>query len=121
MDGPGEERLLFLENEFGTSHDDNRSFVLNGVRHGPYKFVLTERNMFFPPEEYGGVALYDLENDPAETENLIESEEHRELVEQLLEHLRTHTEFLVTTGFRDASTVELSDELQENLRALGYL
>jgi len=111
---------LFLENEFGTEEWDHWSFVLSGVRQGPYKLVLTEANAYFPPEEGGGQALYDLASDPGELENLIADEGRRPLVEELLAKLRTHARFLAETGFRDAAPAALSPEVEAGLRALGY-
>ena len=115
------DRLLYLENEFGQTHESNRDFVLNGVREGPYKLVLTEFNAYFPPEDHGGQALFNLDVDPGETENLITSEEHRPIVERLLERLLAHSHFLSETGFRDVEPAVLSADLTESLKALGYL
>ncbi len=110
----------FIENEFGQDHADNRSFVFNGIREGPWKFVLTERNQFFPPERHGREALYNLNRDPEEQYNLFHEEEYRDVIESLLGRLKHHSEFLVETGFRDIKPAALSPEVEQNLRALGY-
>jgi len=114
---------LFIENEYGQDHNDNHSFVFSGVRSGRWKLVLTERNEFFPPAEYGASALYDLASDPLEQDNLIASEEHRPLIQRLLDRLEEHSIFLQTEGFRDAapSTVDPNSALGAQLKALGYL
>jgi arylsulfatase A-like enzyme len=111
---------IFLENEFGTEHHDRRSFVLTGVREGGYKLVLTEANVYFPPESHGGQALYDVAQDPHEGQNLIRSAEHAALVESLLSKLREHSRFLQDTGFRDVRPAALSAEVERSLKALGY-
>ncbi len=112
---------LFLENEFGQDHNANRDFVLNGVRSGPWKLVLTEQNINFPPEEFGSVALYNLEQDPGETVNLIDREEHRAVVERLTDELRAHAMFLDESGFRDIKPASISPEIEASMRALGYM
>lgn len=118
--GTGE---LFIENEYGQDHGDNRSFVFSGVRSGRWKLVLTERNEFYPPEEHGASALYDLAADPLEQDNLIASEEHRPLIQRLLDRLQEHAAFLEAEGFRDAAptSVDPDSALGAQLKALGYL
>ena len=116
-------RTYFIESEFGHDEHDTRSFVFTGVREGRWKLVLTEANAYFPPEnpKYGREALYDLENDPGETQNLFHEPEHRELVQRLLGELLAHSEHLSQTGFRDVEPAALDAATQESLRALGYL
>jgi arylsulfatase A-like enzyme len=109
----------YLENEFGQDDGDQRAFVFNGVRSGPWKLVLTEQNAFFPPQRYGGEALYNLDEDPGETKNLIHEEGHREIVERMLEGLRKHATFLAERGFRDHAPTVMTPEIEANLRALG--
>ncbi len=112
----------FLENEYGQSEEAQRSFVLSGVRMGRWKLILTERNAYRPPwRGYSPQELYDLEADPGEEQNLIDEEEHRELVESLLDRLRAHSKFLDDTGFRDFEPAALSPDVEAELRALGYL
>ncbi len=112
----------FLENEFGPEHTQNRSFVFNGVRKGDWKLVLTEENVYFPPDDprYGREALYNLADDPAERDNLIHDVQHAALVRELLDKLRQHSEFVTTTGFRDIAPASLSADVEKSLKALGY-
>jgi len=112
----------FLENEFGQDDANQREFVFSGIRSGRWKLVLTERNAFFPPRHsaHGREALFDLENDPEERENLIANEEHRDLIAGLLERLESHSEFLFTTGFRDVKPAALDPDIEASLAALGY-
>ncbi len=113
----------FLENEFGQDYGNQRAFAFTGVRKGRWKLVLTEHNAFFPPENPANArqALYDLWNDPAEEKNLIGAEEHRAIAEGMLEGLRRHSQFLVESGFRDATPSALTPDVEASLRALGYV
>ena len=112
---PGE---YHLENEYGVEQHEKREFVFNGVREGPWKLVLTERNAYRPgpwePE------LYNLAQDPGEEHNLFHREEHRERIERMLGELRDHVGFLDETGFRGEAPAALSPETQAQLNALGY-
>jgi len=112
----------FIENEFGQDDSNQREFVLSGIRSGNWKLVLTEQNAFFPPQlpANGREALYDLDNDPEEKKNLIASDEHRDLIEGLLERLQSHSEFLFETGFRDVKPAALDPDIEASLGALGY-
>jgi arylsulfatase len=112
----------FLENEFGKDGTHQRAFVLNGVRAGPWKLVLTEENAFFPPSNprFGREALYNLATDPAEAHNRILDEDQHVLVKELLGRLRRHAEFLTEAGFRDIEPAALSPDIQASLNALGY-
>ena len=93
-----------------------------GVREGPWKLVLTERHAFFPPADpaHDREALYDLAKDPDERENLVATDEHREVALDLLEKLRNHAEFLYATGQRDVKPAALTPDVEASLRALGY-
>ncbi len=115
-------RHYFLENEFGKDGTQQRAFVLNGVRSGPWKLVLTEENAFFPPSNprIGREALYNVETDPRELQNCITDVERRALVEELLNRLREHAKFLAESGFRDIEPAALSSDIEASLRALGY-
>ena len=99
----GKPEPLFMESEFGQDDADQRQFVFSGVRSGPWKLVLTERNQFFPPSDprYGREALYDLVTDPSERRNLFREEANQGLVQDLLARLRSHAQFLQEHGFRD--------------------
>jgi len=116
-------RDFYLENEFGQNESAQRSFVLNAVRSGRWKVILTERNLYRPPWDprYGAQELYDLEADPGEERNLIHDEEHQERIEELIGRLRAHSQFLDETGFRDIPPAALSPEMEAQMRALGYL
>lgn len=110
--------IYFLENEFGTDHNNNRSFVFSGARRGEYKLVLTEKNLYRPwaaREEF-----YDLSKDPAEKNNLIQDEAYRDLIQELTDSLEAHSEMLFKTGFRDIEPAAISEEVQEQMRMLGY-
>jgi arylsulfatase A-like enzyme len=113
--------MLLVENEFGENDHDIRSFVLNSVREGPWKLVLTERNKYRPPSDprYSAIELYNLAADPFEHDNLFEQEP--EIGKRLLDRLRGHTTYLNETGFRHIKPKALSPELEAELRALGYL
>ncbi|RKY17090.1 MAG: hypothetical protein DRQ55_16590 [Planctomycetota bacterium] len=115
-DGP-----LYMESEFGTDDSNHRSFVFSGVRQGQWKLVLTEENAYFPPATYGAQALFNLDEDPEEQVNLIEREEHRELVSELLEGLSSHATFLQGAGFRDVEPASMDPEVLQQLQALGYM
>ena len=114
---------IYLENEFGPSLHQQRTFVLSGVRQGRYKLILTERSLYRPPGRGGFEAqeLYDLEADPDETQNLVHDEAHRALVTEMLDGLMQHAQFLNDSGQRDSEPSTLSDEMEAQLRALGYL
>ena len=115
-------RPYFLENEFGKDGTSQRAFVLNGVRSGPWKLVLTEENAYFPPSnpQFGRQHLYNVNSDPEEMQNRITDEDRRTLVEELLGSLRDHAEFLAETGFRNIEPAALSSDIEASLRALGY-
>jgi arylsulfatase A-like enzyme len=117
------EEPLFLESEFGQDDSNHRAFVFTGVRHGPWKLVLTEENQFYPPTNprYGREALFDLAADPEERKNLFHGEEHAELVKGLLDRLRKHAQFLQEQGFRDVPPAALTPEIEAGLKALGYI
>jgi arylsulfatase A-like enzyme len=114
---------LYLENEFGEGQDENRDFVLNAVRDGKYKLILTERNLYRPvwSPKYDAQELYDLEADPGETKNLVFDPKYRARVASMLDRLRKHSQFLVDTGFRDIKPAALSEDVEADMRALGYL
>ena len=118
---PGDK--LFLENEFGTESSENRSFVLNAVRDGKWKYILTERNLYRPPgnPRYGSQELYDLSTDPNERKNLINSPEHQKRIEDMVKRLRSHSKFLNESGFRNIAPAALAPEVEAEMRALGYL
>jgi len=113
--------LLYMESEFGQDDHDHRQFVFNGLRKGSWKLVLTEKNLFYPPDRYGREALYDLARDPEERRNLFHEEAHQALVEGMLGRLRTHAQFLQDEGFRDLPPATLTPDVEANLRALGYI
>jgi len=114
---------LFLENEFGTELDDNRSFVLNAVRDGKWKLILTERNLYRPPgnPRYGAKELYDLEADPDETNNLIHVPAHQKRVAEMINRLELHEKFLINFGLRGSAPDSIDPEVEAEMRALGYL
>ncbi|MFT5689312.1 MAG: arylsulfatase A-like enzyme [Planctomycetota bacterium] len=114
--------VLFLENEFGMGHNNNREFVLKGVRKGRWKLVITEANAFFSSDapEAAPLALYDLEADPLESNNLFHLEVNRPIVTELKELLDEHLLFLQENGFRDAAPMAISEDVQRSLDALGY-
>lgn len=120
---PQDPAALYLESEFGQTDADHREFVFSGLRHGPWKLVLTEENKFFPPSvpRYGREALYHLGDDPDESRNLFHREELSPRVAEWLELLRGHAQFLSETGFRDIPPAALTPEIEAGLRALGYI
>jgi arylsulfatase A-like enzyme len=117
------EDRVYLENEFGQDDSDHRSFVLNAYRDGDWKFILTERSLYRPPNhpDFGAQELYNLADDPGETNNLIHAPEHQERIEAMVKRLREHSVFLNDSGFRDIEPAALSPEMEEEMRALGYL
>jgi arylsulfatase A-like enzyme len=120
---PAPPAALFLESEFGQTDADHREFVFSGLRLGPWKLVLTERNKFFPPSvpRFGREALYHLGDDPGESQNLFRHAEHEAHVAEWIELLRAHAQFLAETGFRDVPPAALTPEIEAGLRALGYI
>jgi arylsulfatase A-like enzyme len=114
---------LFLESEFGQDDSNHREFVFTGLRQGPWKLVLTEQNKFYPPSDgrFGREALYDLAADPSERTNLFREAQHQALIQELLERLRGHAQFLQGHGFRDLPPAALTPEVEAGLRALGYI
>jgi arylsulfatase A-like enzyme len=118
---PDDSELLYMEAEFGQDDSDHRAFVFSGVRKGPWKLVLTEKNQFFPPERHGREALYDLAMDPAEKKNLFREPAQQALIEGLLARLRTHAQFLQDHGFRDIAPAALTPDVEASLKALGYV
>jgi arylsulfatase A-like enzyme len=120
---PAPSEALFLESEFGQTDADHREFVFSGLRMGPWKLVLTERNKFFPPSvaRFGREALFHLGDDPGESRNLFHVAEHEQRVAEWIELLRAHAQFLAETGFRDIPPAALTPEIEAGLRALGYI
>ncbi len=117
------ENQLYLENEFGQDSSDDRSFVINAVRDGEWKFILTERNLYRPPgnPRYGPHELYNLENDPGELRNLIDAPKQQARIKEMVGRLRDHSSFLNDNGFRDIEPALLSPEMEAEMQALGYL
>lgn len=114
---------LFLEDEFGENEKDTRSFVINGLRMGPWKLVLNERNAYRPPEDprYGREELYNLETDPGEKSNLFHNEKNREIITKLIEDMHKHATFLSEKGLRSIPPALLSPEIAAEMRRIGYL
>lgn len=113
---------LFLEDEFGENENDTRSFVMTGIRIGPWKFIINEWNAYRPPGHGGNPRheLYDLKSDPGEMKNVFESPEHKDLIKKLLEDMGAHAEWLYAEGMRDAPPAMMTPEIMEELRNLGY-
>ncbi len=83
------------------------------VRRGPWKYILAP---YLRMEE-----LYHLDRDPGETQNLLENpdEEARRVREELREHLRAWEE--ARTPLPSVFNPTQSNEVVEQLKALGYL
>ncbi len=114
--------LAFLENDFGMRHDESRSFVLRGVRRGPWKLVLTEESLYRPPADgYPEQELYHMGLDPLEQDNLFFEEQHRPLVDELIQALFEHGSFLETFGLRDGEEAIFGAAIEAQLEQLGYL
>ncbi|MBI3820925.1 MAG: sulfatase [Planctomycetes bacterium] len=114
---------LFLEDEFGENENDIRSFVMNGIRVGPWKLILNERNAYRPPEDpkYGREELYNLESDPSEKKNIFHDDKHRDVIIKFLEELQKHASFLADKGLRSIPPAVLSPEIRAELKRIGYL
>ncbi|MFN0206805.1 MAG: sulfatase [Planctomycetota bacterium] len=114
---------IYLEDEFGENENDTRSFVMSGVRIGPWKLILNEINAYRPPElpKYPKYEFYNLETDSGEQNNLFKDESFRETIQKLVDSLLKHSEFLSEKGLRHIKPAPLSDAVMRDLRANGYL
>jgi arylsulfatase len=61
--------------------------------------------------------LYDLERDPQQHENLVETGRGTEMLKTIEEHIQKASEY----GNADYKKVRIDEEFQEHLKALGYL
>jgi arylsulfatase A-like enzyme len=111
-DAPGfEGRLLYIEAPGGESHNraTGEFFPFHrAVRKGRYKLILTSS---------GEAALYDLERDPRELEDI--SADEQDLVLELL--AAAEERYAEAAGDAPESAVELDPDALERLRALGYV
>ena len=69
--------------------------------------------------ETGRSRLFDLENDPGERENIAGVDP--ELTSELERRLEIHITDTLAAGVLDVESAEIPEDLQERLRALGYL
>ncbi len=101
-DVPAMDRPLYCESLTPTKYDAN---ALTGVVHGRWKYIQATR-----------AELYDLENDPGESNNLVEQEQQRTRLMQA--HLRRvlDTQQRVTDGGMAAD-----EEARRRLESLGYV
>jgi len=101
---PSWERHIYCESLYPTKYNANS---LLGVVIDRYKYIQTTR-----PE------LYDLSNDPWETNNLVTKEPHRARI--LQDHLKLILEEQVRKGDSD-SKFELDEHSKKRLESLGYV
>jgi arylsulfatase A-like enzyme len=119
------------------SHDDRGGYVYGEagygrrdywqriVREGNYKFVFAREGgaqRWVTGEVGKPFALFDLENDPGETENLVDSQPEvaERLFRALNEWYRQDFEVLVDVN-ADGEEREMDEKTREQLKALGYL
>jgi arylsulfatase A-like enzyme len=81
--------------------------------------VRTARYKLHHDIETGQSQLFDLERDPGERNDVAESEPA--IVETLLGRLQAHLSESLAGGTLDAESAEMPEDLQERLKALGYL
>jgi arylsulfatase A-like enzyme len=89
-------------------------YDLRGVREGDWKYLVHHRGRGDRME----TLLFDVARDPAERNNLVESE--AAIVERLSERLAEHTRVTTERAPRPGR-MEPDEEHLERLRALGYL
>ena len=119
---PGDEEQRLAVSEALSQLNEKKS-----VRTGRYKYIVTidedtvrRHGRRYMPKEPEQRELYDLQEDPGERHNLLDSasgSDAARLAESLEEHLRQH----VRTAGPAADIVELDEATMESLRALGYV
>lgn len=100
------ERYLYCESLYPTKYDANTLLSLVGTR---WKYIQTTR-----PE------LYDLQNDPGELKNLVETDKHRHRARILKDRLKQVLEQTVRKEKNDQDA-PLSPEALKHLQSLGYV
>jgi arylsulfatase A-like enzyme len=94
-------------------------FIFKGlVKDARWKYILTEKSEERDTDKYGYEELYDLENDPGETTNLIEA--YPDTLTKLRDLVSEHRQYCKTRAIV-APERALDQETIEQLKALGYL
>ena len=98
-----------------SGEDKEKNIKRFSVRGEGYKYIAT-----FEAERITHEELYNLENDPKETHNIIEKEPDRaeSFRMQLEEHIRQNHHGMVQF---QAEQVTLNEEVKDRLKALGYI
>jgi arylsulfatase A-like enzyme len=84
---------------------------------GDRRFGLRTANRKYIRDEHGEEELFDLDADPAETENLADAE--RDVLEDLRSRIDRH-EARVDETAGDTRAVEMDEQVRQRLRDLGY-
>lgn len=102
--------FTIIQSHYWVEGQDNQERELIAIRTDDYKYIWT-------PD--GHDELYHLQQDPAEIHNLIDQEpaKAKELRSRLQEWLATNG----PVADNAALEVELDEEVEERLRALGYI
>ncbi len=113
----GTREVTFLESDYQLIHPENPDFHYEGPR-GKWRAVVAgDFKLVRIPDPNGDrYSLYDVVRDPDETNDLID--EARDVVAQLTPMLE---EWDAIVDAQVGAQVEISDEVRERLRSLGYL
>jgi arylsulfatase A-like enzyme len=110
-------RLLFGAQETGL---EERAAFATATQRSPGLFaVRTLRYKLLHNIDSDWTRLFDLQEDPGERQNLARREP--ETTERLKRLLKSHLADSLNGGTLDSVTMEMPEELQERLKALGYL
>jgi len=107
---PERDRVVFAE-------EDHEGNVLTAVRTEDWKLIRANEDN---PRGLEPVELYDMESDPAQTENR-RDEAPPALIEDLEAHLEAWQAYAAGRAVEGAGEAELSKEECERLRVLGYV
>lgn len=86
-------------------------------------FQVLTNPVYFLRRRFGETSerLYDIQHDPKETENLVESNDHADELREQLAEWRTKLEDVKYTGETRDKQDGLDEQTEEQLREMGYI
>ena len=103
---------------YNYAENDFEGNVLQAVRTKTMKLIHANEDN---PREQPPVALYELEGDPAEKENVAGAQEQAEMLEQLEGVLQDYQKVIRENAAEPAGEVTVDSDLADQLESIGYL
>ncbi|HPO14726.1 MAG TPA: sulfatase-like hydrolase/transferase [Candidatus Hydrogenedentes bacterium] len=100
------------------AHNDFEGNLLHAVRTRESKLILATEAASRP---LAPIELYNLKDDPKESKNLADDPSQASLLSALEQTLLHYAQGIEDTSAQPAAAVPLSNEVQEQLKAIGYL